>query len=109
MLTNCGKQTSVKLKLRKLWLNIELMFAGYRRSYNRDLVLARYKNQRVIAKAVLPIYPSQTKPKQKSRKSRQLEVAANKPGQKKIKSFFPSSVKTEPGNENSPFVSKTHH
>ena len=75
----------------------------------RDLVLAKNKNQRVLAKAFLPIYPSKTKPKQKSRKSRQLEVAANKPGQKKIKSFFPSSVKTEPGNENSPFVSKTHH
>ena len=50
MLTNCGKQTSVKLKLRKIWLNIEIMFAEYRRSY-RDLVLVKYKNRRVLAKA----------------------------------------------------------
>ena len=68
--------------------------------YKNQLVLAKYKNQPVLAKAFLPIYPSQTKPKQKSRKSRQLEVAANKPGQQSIKSF----LKTEPGNQNSPFV-----
>ena len=69
--------------------------------YKNQLVLAKYKNQRVLAKAFLSIHPSQTKPKQKSRKSRQLEVAANKPGQQSIKSFFNlSSVKTEPGNQN---------
>lgn len=40
-----------------------------------------------------------TGPKQKSRKSRQLEIAANKPGQKSMRDFFnSSSVKDEPEN-----------
>ena len=61
--------------------------------------LTSFKNQLVLAKAFLPVYPTQTKPKPKSRKSRQLEMAANKPGQKSMKDFFNSSfsVKNEPG------------
>ena len=61
--------------------------------------LTSFKNQLVLAKAFLPVYPTQIKPKPKSRKSRQLEMAANKPGQKSMKDFFNSSfsVKNEPG------------
>ena len=81
MLTNCGKQTSVEIHQN----------------------MAEYKSQLVLAKAILPIYPTQTKPKPKSRKRRQLEVAANKPGQKSMKDFFNSSisVKNEPGTHES--------
>ena len=66
--------------------------------YKIHPVLAKYKNQLVVAEAVLPVYPTQ-KPKPKSRKSRQLELAANKPGQTSMKDFLnsSSSVKSEPG------------
>ena len=61
--------------------------------------MAEFKNQLVLAKAFLPVYPTQTKPKPKSRKSRQLEMAANKPGQTSMIDFLnsSSSVKNEPG------------